>query len=333
MTSSYEFTSIQQQEIAKEKGVCTSKIGKWKRVAMEKSNIVKNQDVEFHIGQMMFQGAGQKFVYIELQWLSMVGLLFSSQPRIVQVLGESCTKNPSSSWKLILRYFHLFLRFSHFHCPTRVVVVWLFFMVPKGYHFTDVGKRSFGLSKIGLHTSKFRVVVVEFDTSLDLEYGDLNGNHISIDVDCLLSIKLCNISSQNMFLNSGKKLDSWINYDASAKSLEVRLCYSGNIKPINLLLFYSIDLSKLWHDTDVFVGLTSSNGNTTQTCSVYSWTFKSMLLSYWLHSQPLDPYKFATDMKTPQVISPERIDTMGLGLAPLFVRTVCKAFLIIAIVL
>ncbi|KAI9162453.1 hypothetical protein LWI28_027555 [Acer negundo] len=42
-----------------------------------------------------------------------------------------------------------------------------FFMVLKGYHFTDVGKRSFGLSKIGLHTSKFRVVVVEFDISFD----------------------------------------------------------------------------------------------------------------------------------------------------------------------
>ncbi|KAI9156401.1 hypothetical protein LWI28_005829 [Acer negundo] len=91
----------------------------------------------------------------------------------------------------------------------------------EGYCFTDVGKRSFGLSKIGLHTSKFRVVVVEFDTSFDPEYGDLNGNHICIDVDSLLTVKFCNISSQNMFLNSGKKLVSWIDYDASAKRLEV----------------------------------------------------------------------------------------------------------------
>ncbi|KAI9175095.1 hypothetical protein LWI28_027161 [Acer negundo] len=101
-------------------------------------------------------------------------------------------------------------------------------MVLKGYHFTDVGKRSFGLSKMGLHTSKFRVVVVEFDTSFDLEYGDLNGNHVGIDVDSLLSVKFCNISSQNIFLNSVKKLVSWIDYDASAKRLEVRLCYSGS---------------------------------------------------------------------------------------------------------
>ncbi|KAK4843308.1 hypothetical protein QYF36_006611 [Acer negundo] len=41
-TSSDKFTSIQQQEIAKEKGLNTSKIGKWKRVAREKSSIVKN---------------------------------------------------------------------------------------------------------------------------------------------------------------------------------------------------------------------------------------------------------------------------------------------------
>ncbi|KAI9164872.1 hypothetical protein LWI28_003733 [Acer negundo] len=41
-TSSDKFTSIQQQEIAKEKGLNTSKIGKWKKVAREKSSIVKN---------------------------------------------------------------------------------------------------------------------------------------------------------------------------------------------------------------------------------------------------------------------------------------------------
>ncbi|KAI9174636.1 hypothetical protein LWI28_020423 [Acer negundo] len=98
-------------------------------------------------------------------------------------------------------------------------------MVLKGYRFTDVGKRSFGFSKMGLHTSKFRVVVVEFDTSFDLEYGDLNGNHVGIDVDSLLSVKFCNISSKNIFLNSVKKLVSWIDDDASAKRLEVRLCY------------------------------------------------------------------------------------------------------------
>ena len=208
-----------------------------------------------------------------------------------------------------------------------------FFMVPKGYRFTDVGKSSFGLSKMGLHNTKFRVVVVEFDTSLDIEYGDLNGNHVGIDVDSLLSVKLCNISSENMFLNSGKKLDSWIDYDASAKSLEVRLCHSGNIKPVNPLLSYSIDLSKIWPDTDVFVGLTSSNGNTTQTCSIYSWTFKSLFLPHWMHSQPLDPNKFPTDTKNSQVTSPKPTDTKGLWLAVLFFGTVCGAFLITAIVL
>ncbi|KAK3212480.1 hypothetical protein Dsin_017186, partial [Dipteronia sinensis] len=73
---------------------------------------------------------------------------------------------------------------------------------------------------MGLHKSKYRVVVVEFDTSLDDEYGDLNGNHVGINVDSLLSVKYCNLSDQNMFLYSGKKLDSWIDYKASSKRLE-----------------------------------------------------------------------------------------------------------------
>ncbi|KAI9154536.1 hypothetical protein LWI28_027659 [Acer negundo] len=49
----------------------------------------------------------------------------------------------------------------------------VFLMVPKGYRFTNVGKRSFGRSKMGLLTSKFRVVVVEFDTSFDPQYVNL----------------------------------------------------------------------------------------------------------------------------------------------------------------
>ena len=206
-----------------------------------------------------------------------------------------------------------------------------FFMVPKGYRFTHVGKKSFGLSTMGFNRSNCRVVVVEFDTSLEPEYGDLNGNHVGIDVDSLLSVQCSNISSLNISLNSGKKLDSWIDYDASAKRLEVRLSHSGNITPVNPLLSYSIDLSTIWHDTDVFVGLTSSNGNTTQTCSVYAWTFKSWVWPPWMHSQPLDPNTFATDKNNPQVLYPKQTDSMWLGLAALLVGTVCVAILIYTI--
>ncbi|KAK3204620.1 hypothetical protein Dsin_018666 [Dipteronia sinensis] len=55
----------------------------------------------------------------------------------------------------------------------------------------------------------------------DAEYGELNGNHDIIYVNSLLSVKYCNLLDRNLLLNSGKKLDSWIDSEASSKRLEV----------------------------------------------------------------------------------------------------------------
>ncbi|TXG73726.1 hypothetical protein EZV62_002305 [Acer yangbiense] len=51
MTTSDEFTSIQQHKVAKGKEGCISKNGKWERATREKLSIVESQDEEFHIGK------------------------------------------------------------------------------------------------------------------------------------------------------------------------------------------------------------------------------------------------------------------------------------------
>ncbi|KAK3183055.1 hypothetical protein Dsin_030341 [Dipteronia sinensis] len=199
-------------------------------------------------------------------------------------------------------------------------------MVPNGYRFTILGKSSFGLSMMGLHKSKSRVIIVEFDTSLDAEYDDLNGNHVGIDVDSLLSVKVCNISVQNMFLNIGKKLDSWIDYEASVKRLEVRLSHSSH-KPVSPLLSYSIDLLKIWNDAESVCGIDLFQWQYyADMFCVYSWTFKSMHVPQWMHSQPLDTNEFANDTKFSQVLFPKRTDCLPIEFAALFFGTACGAF-------
>ncbi|KAB2066594.1 hypothetical protein ES319_A09G172100v1 [Gossypium barbadense] len=59
-------------------------------------------------------------------------------------------------------------------------------------------------------------------------------------------------------------------------------------KPIKLVED-SIDLATLWKDEEVFVGLSSSNGNSSQTCFIHLWSFKLRQVPNWMHSQPLDP--------------------------------------------
>ncbi|XWS43804.1 hypothetical protein CRYUN_Cryun16bG0135600 [Craigia yunnanensis] len=170
-----------------------------------------------------------------------------------------------------------------------------FVMVPGNFN-AILGNSSFGIS-LGLDKSKSDVVAVEFDTFKDAKYGDLNENHVGIDVGSLVSVKVRNLSSVNLVLNNGEKIHSWIDYEASSKRLEVRLSQSSSTRPDDPLLSYSIDLSKLWNDKEVLVGLSSSNGNSSQTCFICLWSFKLRQVPNWMHSQPVDPKAIAKNTK------------------------------------
>ncbi|GMJ03169.1 hypothetical protein like AT5G01090 [Hibiscus trionum] len=163
-----------------------------------------------------------------------------------------------------------------------------FIMVPSRFKVDVLGNSSFGVS-LGLDKSKSGFVAVEFDTLKDAKHGDLNENHVGIDVGSLASVKARNLSSLNLVLNNGEKLHCWIDYEATSKRLEIRLSQSSSSRPDDPLLSYSIGLSKLWNDEEVFLGLSSSNGNSSQTCFIHSWSFKLRQVPNWMHSQPLDP--------------------------------------------
>ncbi|XVE97010.1 hypothetical protein REPUB_Repub02eG0273600 [Reevesia pubescens] len=172
-----------------------------------------------------------------------------------------------------------------------------FVMVPSSFNVTVLGNSSFGIP-LGLEKSKSDVVVaVEFDTFKDAKYGDLNENHVGIDVGSFASVKVRNLSSVNLVLNNGQKLHSWIDYEASSKRLEIRLSQSSSTRPDDPLLSYSIDLSKLWNNEEVFLGLSSSNGNSSQTCFIHLWSFKLRQVPNWMHSIPVDPEAIAKKSK------------------------------------
>lgn len=158
----------------------------------------------------------------------------------------------------------------------------VFFMAPRSSNF-----RVFG----GKGESNVSIVAVEFDALK---------NHVGIDVGSLeKSVKVRNLAPFHLVLNHGKKLHTWIDFEASSKRLEIRLNHSGDIKPVAPLLSYNLDLFKMWGDEEIFVGLSSSNGNSSQSCSIYSWSFKSRHLPNWMHSQPLDPKALIT--KNPKI--------------------------------
>lgn len=194
-----------------------------------------------------------------------------------------------------------------------------FIMVPIRFPLNVFNGGSFGL----LSERKFRVLVVEFDTLMDDKYGDVNGNHVGIDMSSLVSVKVRNVSSIKLVLNSGEKLQAWIDYEVGLRRLEVRLSKLGERKPVDPLLFYPIDLSRIWKEKEVFVGLSSSNGNSSQKCNVYSWSFEQRQVPQWMHSQPLDPNAY--EEKKKELIVNKRSDCLLRILAALIFGTGCGA--------
>ncbi|XP_059667901.1 L-type lectin-domain containing receptor kinase VIII.2-like [Cornus florida] len=194
-----------------------------------------------------------------------------------------------------------------------------FVMFPIGFPLNVFDGSSFGL----LVERKIRVFTVEFDTSRDDKYGDLNSNHVGIDIGSLVSVKVANVSSINLVLNSGEKLQAWIDYEVGSKRLEVRLSKLGEIRPEKPLLWCPFDLSQIWREEEVIVGLSSSNANSSQKCIVLSWSFKLRQVPSWMHSQPLDPKAFSENTKALRV--PKRSDCVQRVLGALIFGTGCGA--------
>ncbi|MQL95835.1 hypothetical protein Taro_028500 [Colocasia esculenta] len=146
------------------------------------------------------------------------------------------------------------------------------------------------------------VFAVEFDTSMDSQSGDPKGNHVGIYLGTTVSCKTGNVSKLNLVLNSGEKLQTWIEYHGDTKILEVRLSKFGSRRPSKALISYPVDLSGLIWRNAMSVSISSWSGNSTQTSNLYSWSFRlKHAAAYLLHSEPLYPGQFVDAPKGPIV--------------------------------
>lgn len=170
-----------------------------------------------------------------------------------------------------------------------------FIMIPSGFE-DDVFNKS-------AHKRKSMVVGVEFTTS---KLGTRNGGSVNcnmaINVGDLAPAKTSNTSSVKLALRIGEKLHTWIDYEASSQRLEVRLNQFGHSKPSDPLLWYSIDFSKIWEETEMFVGFSpvkrNMSNSQSQSCFLYSWSFMARNFPHWMHSEPLDLKALAKSSET-----------------------------------
>ncbi|KAH9766902.1 L-type lectin-domain containing receptor kinase S.4 [Citrus sinensis] len=122
------------------------------------------------------------------------------------------------------------------------------------------------------------IFAVEFDTVKDFEFGDINDNHVGIDINSLRSNAsepaayfLENSTKQVLNLKSGKVIQAWIDYDSSKNHLEVRLAPSS-VKPRSPILSFDVDLSPIVKET-MYVGFSSSTGLLASSHYILGWSF------------------------------------------------------------
>ncbi|KAG5071352.1 hypothetical protein AAZX31_03G057600 [Glycine max] len=137
------------------------------------------------------------------------------------------------------------------------------------------------LDSTGIGNFSNHLFAVEFDTAKDFEFGDIDDNHVGIDINSLSSIASASAgyysgdedsTKQNVTLQSGVPILAWVDYDAAQSVVHVTISASST-KPKRPLLSYHVDLSPIFEDL-MYVGFSASTGMLASSHYILGWSFK-----------------------------------------------------------
>ncbi|XP_057847286.1 L-type lectin-domain containing receptor kinase IV.3 [Cryptomeria japonica] len=124
---------------------------------------------------------------------------------------------------------------------------------------------------------------VEFDTNYNPELGDINDNHVGVNLNGVTSFVSqpagCWIDEdhfQNLSLKSGRNIQAWIDYDHVEDRLNVSVAEVGLNKPVKPLISVTdFNLSKVLME-EVYVGFSSSTGfYAVENHYILGWSFST----------------------------------------------------------
>ncbi|XP_076889665.1 L-type lectin-domain containing receptor kinase S.6-like [Bidens hawaiensis] len=101
-------------------------------------------------------------------------------------------------------------------------------------------------------------LAVEFDTRFNPAHGDINDNHIGLDVNSIVSVAAVDLNSKGVVLKSGRRVSVWIEYRDEEKMIRVWVGYKDS-KPDHSVLSVPIDVSVILNEF-MYVGFSGSNG-------------------------------------------------------------------------
>ncbi|KAG8067021.1 hypothetical protein GUJ93_ZPchr0005g15887 [Zizania palustris] len=129
-------------------------------------------------------------------------------------------------------------------------------------------------------------VAVEFDTLMDFQFGDVNGNHVGLDLGSMVSAAVADLDGAGVDLTSGLTVNAWIDYSPKGV-MDVYVSYSPK-RPPEPVLSALLDLGEYVND-EAFVGFSASTQGSTEMHAVEWWTFSTPSPSKSPHPDPSPP--------------------------------------------
>ncbi|RWW66746.1 hypothetical protein BHE74_00025870 [Ensete ventricosum] len=134
--------------------------------------------------------------------------------------------------------------------------------------FTDTG------------SARDHIVAVELDTVDNVEFKDINNNHVGIDVNSLISSSSTPVAYfdakegvvKELQLISGEPMQVWADYSGEDMRFDVAVAPLGESKPKDPLLSSRSNLSSVISDK-MYVGFSSSTGAATGSHYILGWSF------------------------------------------------------------
>ncbi|XP_010476136.1 PREDICTED: lectin-like protein At1g53080 [Camelina sativa] len=133
------------------------------------------------------------------------------------------------------------------------------------------------------------VFAVEFDVFQDKDLGDINDNHVGIDINSVKStvsekagywVQTRTGSGKKGWefneikLSSGDKYKAWIEFNNVTKSISVTIVPANLSKPKKPLIETQIDLSTVLFDK-MFTGFAGSMGREVERHDIWTWRFEN----------------------------------------------------------
>ncbi|XP_022679816.1 LOW QUALITY PROTEIN: L-type lectin-domain containing receptor kinase IV.1 [Setaria italica] len=195
------------------------------------------------------------------------------------------------------------------------------------------GAQYLGLNVINDGSASDHFLAVELDTIMNPELGDIDSNHVGVDVNSLVSQRASSAgyyndraggAFQELRLNSREPMQVWVDYDGQARQLNVTLGPGRVPKPKRPLLSMNIDLSTVVADP-AYIGFSSTSSIMLTSHYVLGWSF--------CLDGPASPLDFSKLPFLPPVGPKPRskvfVVALPLAIALLVIAVVAAVFLIL----